>query len=397
MSRVKQGLRRVGIVFRKELLDAWRDARTLVSTLLTAVAIGPLVLLAFALLTNSVGKYVDERQVMLAAPEASPTLARFLRQQGFEVSQAPSGYERQLDEGTLTTPVLVLQPGFEALLEARRPARVDIRVNGSSIRARLLENRVGEALRKFQQAQQELRLDGRGIDRRLVDVLDVHQQDVAVSRGLFQHLASVIPFFVVMAVLNSAMHMAIDMTAGENERQSLDALLASPISGAQLLLGKWAAATLWGVAIVGLSCASFLPMQFVFVTPGGDATMRYGIAQVAAFGLLLAPLVGAVVALTMAIGVHGASVKQAHANTTIVLLMLSLLPLAQVFGSKDQSWYLWVPALAQTALMSQLLKGQPVSLLECAVPAVLALLIAALCLTLATRGLGRDGRPPIAS
>jgi sodium transport system permease protein len=168
-----------------------------------------------------------------------------------------------------------------------------------------------------------------------------------------------VPFFVMMAVLYGALTAALDTTAGERERGSLEPLLMNPMPHAALVLGKWGAVAAVGMLIALLSCLSFLPGQWLLRSEALAAMFRFGPMEAAAFIALLLPLAGALAALLMAIAIRSKSFKEAQASTTIVLLAVSLLPLVTVFNQEGVSpWHYWVPALSQTTLMGQVLKGE---------------------------------------
>jgi sodium transport system permease protein len=106
--------------------------------------------------------------------------------------------------------------------------------------------------------------------------------------------------------------------------------------------------------------------------------------------LLLLPLAGALSAVLMALAIRCRSFKEAQASATIVVLMVSLLPLVTVFRQEGESpWHLAVPALAQTTLMGRVLKLEPIGWTEGLLPVVVCAVLAAGCLAYVARTLRR--------
>jgi sodium transport system permease protein len=168
-----------------------------------------------------------------------------------------------------------------------------------------------------------------------------------------------VPFFVLMAVLYGALNAALDTTAGERERGSLEPLLMNPPHTLALVLGKWGAVASVGMLIAVLSCISFVPAQGLLRSEALQAMFRFGWGEAALFVALLLPLAGAFAAVLMAIAIRCKSFKEAQANTTVVVLAVSFLPLVTVFNQEGTApWHLLVPALAQTTLMGRVLKGE---------------------------------------
>jgi sodium transport system permease protein len=133
---------------------------------------------------------------------------------------------------------------------------------------------------------------------------------------------------------------------------------------------------------------SFLPGQWLMRSEALAAMFRFGPVEAAAFIALLLPLAGALAALLMAIAIRSKSFKEAQAGTTIVMLAASLLPLVTVFNQEGVApWHYWVPALAQTTLMGQVLKGEALATPQIAASVASSLLLCAVALWAVSRRL----------
>ena len=91
----------IATIFRKEIIDALRDRRTLLTVLISAVLMGPLVLLALSALVASLEANAEQREVVVAGLDDAPTLRNFLERQTFTVRAAPPDYEAQLRRAKL--------------------------------------------------------------------------------------------------------------------------------------------------------------------------------------------------------------------------------------------------------------------------------------------------------
>ena len=346
-------------VFRKELVDALRDRRTLLMVLLSSVAVGPLVLVLISALVSGLEKRAEAREVVAVGLEHAPTLRNFIERQTFAIKDAPADFEAGLRDNKFGDPVIVVAPGFEAALARGEMPLVEVVSSSSNQRAQAGVQRVHALLQGFGTEQATLRLVMRGVSPALLRPVDVADRDVADRTARAAQLATMVPFFVMMAVLYGALTAALDTTAGERERGSLEPLLMNPMPHAALVLGKWGAVAAVGMLIALLSCLSFLPGQWLLRSEALAAMFRFGPMESAAFIALLLPLAGALAALLMAIAIRSKSFKEAQASTTIVLMAVSVLPLVTVFNQEGVSpWHYWVPALSQTTLMGQVLKGE---------------------------------------
>jgi sodium transport system permease protein len=188
--------------------------------------------------------------------------------------------------------------------------------------------------------------------------------------------------------LYGALNAALDTTAGERERGSLEPLLMTPASRRALVLGKWGAVASVGMLIAVLSCFSFLPAQWLLRSETLAALFQFGPREAGLFLALLLPLAAMLSALMMAIAIRCKSFKEAQANNTVVILAVSLLPLITVFNQEgEQAWHLWVPALAQITLMGRVLKGEAIGAGDLLAPLLVAAVLAGLCVAFVARQL----------
>ena len=375
-------------VLLKELRDALRDRRTLLAIVLGSVALGPLVLVLLSTLVAGIEQRADSREIVAAGIEHAPTLHNYLQRQTYRVSAAPADYEQQLLSKRLGEAVLVIGADFEAELARGESPRIDLVLSSADPRAVAGASRLSRLLQGFAQEQATLRLAWRGVAPAALQAVEVDERDLASPAARAAQWAALVPFFVLMAVVYGALHAALDTTAGERERGSLEPLLANPVPPLALVLGKWGAVAAVAMLVALLSCASFLPGQWLLRSETLAAMFRFGVREGAMFLALLLPLAGALSALLMAIAIRCRSVKEAQANATALVLAVSLLPLLNLFGQQGEApWHLAVPALAQITLMSRVLKGETMAAWELALPLGVCLLSVLLCLVFVARGL----------
>ena len=376
------------VVFRKELLDALRDRRTLMMVLLSSVAIGPIVLVALSALVGGIEKRAEERTLLAVGIEHAPTLRNYLERQTYRVDAAPPDYEAQLVAQKLGDPVLVIGRDFEAELAAGQPPLVELVSSSANQRAGASVGRLTRLLRGFSNEQATLRLALRGVAPAAMEVVDVQERDLANPQSRAARFTVMLPFFVLMAVLYGALNAALDTTAGERERGSLEPLLMTPASRVSLVLGKWGAVAAVGMMIAVLSCLSFLPAQSLLRSETLAAMFQFGAREAGLFLLLLAPLAAALAAVMMAIAIRCKTFKEAQANNTVVILGVSLLPMVTLFNLGGESpWHLWVPGLGQITLMNRVLKGEAVAALDVGVPLLVCAVITAACVAFVARQL----------
>ena len=378
------------IVFAKELKDALRDRRTLMVVFVTSIAMGPLVLVMMSTLVGKFEKRAEAREIVTIGLENAPRLRNFLERQTYAIRAAPADWESQLKESKLGDPVVVIPADFEDKIAHGEAPRVQLVFSSANSRAQSGVGSIERLLQGFSQEQAMLRLVARGVSPGLLNVSSVDEHDIADNASRAAQLTGILPYFVLMAVVYGALNAALDTTAGERERGSLEPLLATPAARGALVVGKWAAVFTIGLLIAVLSCLSFLPAQSMLRSESLAALFRFGWAEAAWFIGLLAPLAAALSALMMAIAIRCRTIKEAQANNVVLTLAISLMPLVSMFNQEGESaWNLWVPSLAQTTLMNRVLKNAPISLADVAPSLLICVVLTIAALTFVSHQLTR--------
>ena len=366
---MKGDLASVMTVLRKELTDALRDRRTLLTVLVSSVLLGPLVLVAISALVASLESRAERREVYVAGLAGAPTLRNFLERQTYAVKEPPADYEAELRTSSFSDPVVVVPPDFEAALSRGDAPIVEIVSDSANQRSEAAAARIGRLLGAFSRERAVLNLALRGVAVQLLEPIQVEDRDLASTQTRATRITGMLPYFVMMAVLYGALTAALDTTAGERERGSLEPLLMNPTGRWTLVVGKWGAVACVSMLIAVLSSFSFLPGQWVLRSDTLAAMFQYGLREALLFLVVLLPFAAALSALLMAVAIRCKTFKEAQASATVVVLLTSLLPLVNVFNLGGESpWHLWVPALAQNTLMTRVLKGEDFGPAQVVVP-----------------------------
>ena len=275
------------IVLSKELLDALRDRRTLLRLMGPALLMGPLLLMALSGLISSLEERAEQREVMVAGIENAPTLRNFLERQTYVIKAAPADYEAQLRATRLLVPVLVIGADFEAELLAGLRPTVELVSDSANQRAGSGMPALQRLLAGFNRETASLNLALRGISTELLQPVAVEERDLASVQARASRITSIIPMFIIMAVLYGALTSALDSTAGERERGSLEPLLMNPVQQMALVLGKWAAVAILGLLVALLASVSFVPAQWLLRSDSLQAMARRRLATVASLARVI--------------------------------------------------------------------------------------------------------------
>jgi len=369
------------IVFRKELVDAMRDRRTWMVVLFSSMLAGPISLLLLSKFVASVEENVARREVFLAGATAAPTLANFIQRAGGTVKEAPADYRELVRSGELQNAVVVVPPDFEARLARGESVGLDVVFDDTSSRSQGPVRVTLGMLRAFSRELGSQRLIARGVGLQVLSPVDVEEVNLAAGKSRGAQLLFLVPWLALLGAVVGAISVAIDVTAGERERGSLEPLLMNPVSTPAIVIGKWAVVAACSAAVVVLTLVGFRSAMAFIRSENLSALMQFGAAESALFLVMLLPFAAMIAAVNMFAATYGRSHKEAQTYASYLTMLVNFAPVIPLFLSvRDAAWQLFVPAMAQQVVMMRALRGETVGAADILVPAAVAIGITVLAL-----------------
>jgi sodium transport system permease protein len=383
-------------VFRKEILDNVRDRRTLASAVLMGPLFGPLL---FAFVINlSVERSLDDIERTTELPvigrEHAPNLVRYLESRNIDIVDGPADRSEALDAvRTGTHDVVLLVPAeFGEQLSESVPARLELITDQANTQAEREARRVRGALHAYNHELAALRLSARGVSPLVLRPLNIDEVDMSTPSARSVVLLGMMSYFFIFAMLMGGMYLAIDTTAGERERGSLEPLLALPVKRDTLLFGKVLATCLFMALSLLLSLTSFyvalkfMPLEQLGMTP------NFGPATVAAAFLVLAPFILLGAAVMTLVASFTKSYREAQTWLSVVLLAPTLpILIVSILTLRPRFEFMFVPSLSQHLLLVDMVKNQPLDGLHVATSAGSTLLLGVLLTWICARLYRREG------
>ncbi len=281
-------LRNVGIVYRKELTEALRDRRTLISTIVVPLFLFPVLSVGFgALAVSLVGKAKEEiPKVMLRGGGDSPAVIEGLKKlDKIEIVPETPNWKDQIINKEIRAAVQI-PAGFQADVAREKSDTVKIYNYEGELKSEFATEKVEKYLKEYRDRVVKDRLAAKNLPETVLNPFEVKQENVAppekVSGATF---GGIIGYMVILLCMTGAMYPAMDLTAGEKERGTMETILSSPISRMHLVLGKF---FLILTAALGTAALSVLSMGVSFSVLS-HYTGQAGRGQAAALVLKLGP------------------------------------------------------------------------------------------------------------
>jgi sodium transport system permease protein len=356
-------------VLRKEVVENARDRRTI----LTALAFGPLigpVLFAIVLAFTLVKEQRDAESTLrlrVIGAENAPNLIGFLKQQGVVVLPPPDDAEAAIHDQSEAV-ILRIPDKYPDQWVHGEPAVVELLHDASRRNADTPTYRARMLIDAYSRQMGALRLLARGVAPKEPQPVAIADRDLSTPQGRASVLLAMMPYFLVLSIFIGGMYLAIDATAGERERQSLEPLLLNPVGRTEIVIGKLCAVSIYSALSAAVSIAAFaISMRFVPTTDLGF-DLRLSLRQALLIGLVIVPLAPLAASLQTLFAARTKTFREAQTH----LQFMTLIPLIPSFlqivnPAKPDAWMYQVPLFSQSTLIGELTRGESISFLQLAV------------------------------
>jgi sodium transport system permease protein len=370
-------------VFFKEVRENLRDRRTLTSAFLTGPLLTPL--LFVMLISFTVNRELDKAEQPLKVPvigaQYAPNLVGALKAGGVLPQPAVANSEKAVRDQEADL-VLRISAAYPKAWRKGEPVQVELIYDSSQRDSSTPVERVSKLVETYSRQQGAMRLVARGLSPALASPVIVAKRDQATAQSRAVLMFNMLPYLFVLTIFVGGMYLAIDLTAGERERQSLEPLFANPVPRWKIFLGKLAAICAFSTASLVICLVAFGVVGRFIPTEKLGMELDLGWSFALHVLLLQLPLIMLLGALQSMVAAFAKSYREAQTYLSL-LLMLPLIPSVALMAMpiKPQDWMYAVPLLGQHLGILDLVRGEGVAsvpLLLCLAGTSLVALIVAL-------------------
>jgi sodium transport system permease protein len=350
------------VVLKKEIRENLRDRKAVFNSLLLVPSLFPVLLIGMIWLGTSAQTERAERvlEVPVVGAEQAPNLIRYLEQQGMVVKPAPADPEALVR--SQKEPVIIRIPEtFGEQWQAGRPAEIEVIIDPSRPESDIPTSRVKGLLRGYSREIGILRLQMRGVSPSVMSPLVIRNVDLSTPQSRGMLIMLFLPYILMITAFIGGMHLAIDTTAGEKERRSLEPLMINPVPRWQIMMGKLLATVIFGMASLVLTLLAFritlpyLPLAALGVDLGLGVNAMVGIV------LVVTPVALLAAALLTVLATYAKSFREAQSYMGLVLL-IPMIPTFMFMSNplKPEASMMPIPLFSQNLLIGELVRGESI-------------------------------------
>ena len=281
-------------VYLKELRDSLRDRRTLLSIIIIPALVMPVMTFGFGKVASVVISKAREETpaVAVLGGEDSPGVVAQLRQaKAVRVVAASDDWEQRIADKKIRAAVRI-PAGFEAGLKAGAAPEVIIYHYEGELKSKFGVDGLEQFFRELREKTVADRLAEKSLPATLVKPFDFRRKNVAPPDKVGGNLiGGFVPYLIIILCFTGAMYPAMDLTAGEKERGTMETLLCSPVARVDLVFGKFlmvltGSLSAMGVMLISMGTTAFLAGSMLMGGGAGKLAQAGGPAKAAAVSVM---------------------------------------------------------------------------------------------------------------
>jgi sodium transport system permease protein len=358
----------IAVVYRKELTEWLRDRRTLISSVLVPLLVFPLLMVGItALASVMVGNAEKEvPKVMILGGEDSPELLERLRKlDTLSIVSYADNWKDQISNKDIRAAVEIPK-GFQAALADGTAPPVNIYYYKGELKSSFGADHVQKAVEEYRDEVVKDRLAAKNLPANVLKPFEVKEENVAPPEKVGgASIGGFIGYAVILLCLTGAMYPAIDLTAGEKERGTIETVLSSPISRLDLVIGKFLlvfsaslVSAILSVTSMGTSFAILGHSHLMNSSGGQSLDLNLGWLSVIAVFFMALPLAVLFSAVLMTIALFAKTYKEAQSYLTPLTFLVVIPAIASIMPGVELTPKLaLIPVLNTSLVCKEIITG----------------------------------------
>jgi sodium transport system permease protein len=364
----------IAIVLDKEFRDARRDKRSVMSAFLFPV-FAPVMVYFMLTAIIELRSNALKITIPIQGGEHAPGLIQWLEEKDVSIEDF-TGDARAVVREKDKDVIIIIPDNYQQRLAALRSIEIEVVSDGSRTDSQPTVSRVHELIRGYNREMASLRLIARGVSPEVMQVVVGRVTDVASKQQRTAAALNFIPLYIILAAFVAGMGIAVDSTAGERERKTLEPLLINPIKRYHIVMGKWIASSVFSA--LGMVLTLVLCVAAMLQVPLDQIGLQFNVSlwQIVLMIIATLPLAFLATSMQLLLGIFAKSFKDAQSYIGFLTLLPVIPSLYMMFNPMaTREWMFAIPMLGQHLLLVDVLGGKDVPLIGYVYSAVSCLLL----------------------
>lgn len=351
----------------KEIKDNLRDRKTVISSIFMGSVFAPVLFVVMInFMTNmQKDKAVEQLETAILGAENATSFISFIKTKGVKIKPFNGDAKKAIQDKDEDA-IIIIPESFAKNFTQGTPAKIELYYDATAKGAtNVTIKRIKSLILEYSNTIGMTRLQLRGVSPLLLRAVMIEDHDVSTSQSKGAMMMTFLPYVLILGLFMGSMYLAIDTTAGEKERNSLESLLLNPIRRSHLLIGKLLATISFGLITLATTIISFkIVMPFMPFEELG-MTLDFGFKNITTILLVLAPLAVMAASLQTIVATYSKSFKEAQTYVNLLIFVPMIPSMAlMLIPVKEKMWMMLTPILNQNLIINQIMRGEHVSALS---------------------------------
>ncbi len=343
-----------------------RDRRTLISMVLIPIILFPVLMIGMSAVMVMMIKKTEAEvtKIVITGKEFAPALVSSIdHDETFEIVEEED-FKSALRKKKISA-ALEFSADFEKKIREQDSTEAIIYYDAAELKSEITSDKLKDVLKDYQDSVVAARLKERQIDKSLLHPIKISEENLASKEKMGGFiLARFLPYMIVILAMSGAMYPAIDLTAGEKERGTLETILVTPVSRLDIAAGKFLTVLTASVITILLATTSMsISASFGFAKIGQfvpGEQIQFSIKPLSILLLLglMFPIACLFSSALLSVALFAKSFKEAQSYVTPLMFLVILPAMISFLPGFELDWRLvFIPVVNISMAAKEVLMG----------------------------------------
>lgn len=345
----------VKTIFFKELKDTIRDSKTIIVMILLPIILYPLLAVGGGQILIQQGKMIQQNVADIYLNKKNNDLYNFLsKEKKIRLVETENPME-ELRKGNINA-IISVPEKFNSSFNNEKTIPIKIYYDQANIQSLNAYSKLAEIFKRYKSRVIEIRVKKRGLNKEIFIPVALEEKNIAPKEKIGGFLlGNMLPFLIIMMTILGAFYPAIDQTAGEKERGTLETLLTTPVKKHEIITGKFLTVSLFAL-ITGMLNLGSMTLSMNLLLSSDKINFSIPWNSIGLIFIVLIPVTMFFVALMMLVSTLANSFKDAQNYLTPVYLICGFPAMVTVFPGFTLNYKMaFIPVANVSLLIKDLL------------------------------------------
>lgn len=300
------------VILKKELVDIFRDRKTLIFTILLPIVMYPAMfkIIDFTM-KNTVDSVQKSTTIAYRGDENSSIYKVLKNMKNIEIDNSGNDTEK-LNKGKISL-IIDVPKDFDSRIAVEDKTNIKIIYDETSNKSSMASSMIKEIFNNYSRSIVDGRLKAKGISTEVLTPFEIKEESFGKqdNNSIGVQILNILPTILIIFMVSPTIGIAADLVAGEKERGTFEPLLSTSTGRMSIFWGKLMAISSVALITLVVTLASMIGSMF-YIFSGGGGKIEISIGAFAVIGIISMFVLIALSSIEISISIFARSMKEAN-------------------------------------------------------------------------------------